>query len=144
MSATAVRLLLVEDNPGDVDLTREHLDAAGIPNELYVASDGQQALDFLRDEASPKPQMILLDLNLPKVDGKSVLRVLKADARLRRIPVMVFSSSRAESDIHDSYDLGASCYVPKPVDLEGFEQVVRAVESFWLNVVSLPSLRHVT
>lgn len=139
MNAGAIRILLVEDNPGDVDLTREEFAATKVSHELDVVTDGQQALDFLRGPGNPRPDLVLLDLNLPKLDGKAVLREVKSDDALRAIPVIVLSSSKADADVRAVYELGASCYVPKPVDLAGFEKVVRAVEQFWFNVVKLPN-----
>lgn len=139
MNAGAIRILLVEDNPGDVDLTREEFASTEVSHELDVVTDGQQALDFLRGSGNPRPDLVLLDLNLPKLDGKAVLREVKSDDALRSIPVIVLSSSKAESDVRAVYELGASCYVPKPVDLAGFETVVRAVEQFWFKVVKLPN-----
>ena len=141
-SVEPIEILLVEDSPADVDLTREALDEAKVHNRLNVVSDGVEALAFLRREgpfaAAPRPDLILLDLNLPKKDGREVLAEIKADEILRRIPVVVLTTSEAEEDIVRSYDLHANCYITKPVDLEAFLRVVAAIEGFWLAVVKLP------
>jgi CheY-like chemotaxis protein len=138
-----IEILLVEDSPADVDLTREALEDAKVRNNLHVASDGVEALAFLRREGRyagvPHPDLILLDLNLPKKDGREVLAEIKADPLLRRIPVVVLTTSEAEQDIIQSYDLHANCYVTKPVDLDAFMHVVRSIEDFWLAIVRLPS-----
>ena len=138
-----IEILLVEDSPADVDLTREALEDAKVHNSLHVASDGVEALAFLRREGryadAPHPDLILLDLNLPKKDGREVLAEIKADPLLRRIPVVVLTTSEAEQDILQSYDLHANCYVTKPVDLDAFIHVVRSIEDFWLAIVRLPS-----
>ena len=138
-----IEILLVEDSPADVDLTREALEDAKVHNNLHVASDGVEALAFLRREGryvdAPHPDLILLDLNLPKKDGREVLAEIKADPLLRRIPVVVLTTSDAEQDILRSYDLHANCYVTKPVDLDAFIHVVRSIEDFWLAIVRLPS-----
>jgi CheY-like chemotaxis protein len=138
-----IEILLVEDSPADVDLTREALEDAKVHNNLHVASDGVEALAFLRREGryldAPHPDLILLDLNLPRKDGREVLAEIKADPRLRRIPVVVLTTSEAEQDILQSYDLHANCYVTKPVDLDAFMHVVRSIEDFWLAIVRLPS-----
>jgi CheY-like chemotaxis protein len=135
-------ILLVEDNPGDVRLTRETLKEGKIHTHLSVAGDGEEALAFLRrqgpHEAAVRPDLILLDLNLPRKSGREVLAEIKADEHLRRIPVVVLTSSQAERDIAESYDLCANCYVTKPVDLDQFIKVVRSIEDFWLTVVKLP------
>jgi CheY-like chemotaxis protein len=140
--ATPFDVLLVEDNPGDVDLTREALEDAKMYIRLSVVSDGEQALAFLRREGAyadaPRPDLIFLDLNLPRLDGRGVLAAVKQDPDLRRIPVVVLTSSAAEQDIVRAYELNANCYVTKPVDLEQFITVVRSVEQFWLTVVKLP------
>jgi two-component system, chemotaxis family, response regulator Rcp1 len=141
--ARPVEILLVEDNPGDVRLTREALREGKVSNRLHVAADGEEALAFLRREGehadAVRPDLILLDLNLPKKDGRQVLAEVKADPALRQIPVVILTSSQAEEDICRSYDLHANCYVTKPVDLDQFMTVVRAVEDFWLAIVRLPS-----
>lgn len=139
-----VEILLVEDNPGDARLTQEALREGKIRNNLYHARDGVEALAFLRREAGfsnvPRPDIILLDLNLPRKDGREVLAELKQDARLRSIPVVVLTTSEAERDIVRSYELHANCYITKPVDLEKFIAVVSAIEDFWLAIVKLPPL----
>ena len=137
-----IEILLVEDNPGDVRLTVEALKEGKVRNRLNVASDGVEALAFLRREDrfrdAPRPDLILLDLNLPRKDGREVLAVIKDDPRLRRIPVVVLTTSKAEEDVLNSYDLHASCYVTKPVDLDQFMNVIRSIDDFWLSVVRLP------
>lgn len=140
-----IDILLVEDNPGDVELTREGLAEGKIYNNLWVAENGEQALDFLyrRGDHSnaPRPDLILLDLNLPGTTGHEVLEVIKDDPELRAIPVVILTSSGAEEDIARSYNLHANCYVTKPVDFNQFSKVVRSVESFWFTVVKLPPRR---
>ena len=146
MSDTAfgrpAEILLVEDNPGDVRLTQEALKEAKVRNNIYVAMDGEDAMAFLRQEGqyaeAPRPDLILLDLNLPRKNGREVLREIKSDADMRRIPVVVLTTSRAEEDIIKAYDLNANCYVTKPVDLDQFVHVVRSIEDFWLTIVKLP------
>ena len=137
-----VQILLVEDSPGDIRLTREVLRDAKIANELHIVGDGDAAMKFLRreDEHSdaPRPDLILLDLNLPRKDGREVLGELKEDAELHRIPVIVLTTSAAEQDILRSYDLQAACYITKPIDLDEFIAVVRSIEAFWLSIVRLP------
>ena len=137
-----IEILLVEDNPGDVRLTKEALKEGKVCNKLHVAEDGDKALAFLRQGGSyagaPRPDLILLDLNLPKRDGRELLAEIKTDPSLRRIPVVILTTSRAEEDILKTYDLHANCYITKPVDLEQFIGVVKAVEDFWLTVVKLP------
>ena len=141
-SLQGIEILLVEDNPGDVRLTREALKDGKIVNNLHVAEDGVEALAFLRREGKSRdavrPELILLDLNLPKKDGREVLAEIKADEDLRRIPVVILTSSAAEQDIVKSYNLHANCYVTKPVDLDQFINVVKSIEYFWLTVVRLP------
>jgi len=136
-------ILLVEDNPADVDLTQESLEASRILSNLHVTSDGVEAMDFLyqRNEYSdaPEPDLVLLDLNLPRKDGRDVLRECKQDDRLRRIPIVVLTSSEAEADIARAYDLHANSYVVKPVDLDGFLEILQGLEAFWLRVVTLPT-----
>jgi CheY-like chemotaxis protein len=138
-----IEILLVEDNPGDVRLTIEALKDGKVSNRLHVVKDGVEALVFLRQEgpyaAAPRPDVILLDLNLPKKDGRQVLEEIKADEHLRRIPVVVLTTSSSEQDILRTYDLHANCYITKPVDLEQFIDVVRGIEDFWLTVVKLPN-----
>ena len=143
---TPIEILLVEDSPSDIDLTREALEDTRVRNNLSVVTDGVEALAFLRREGkyadAPHPDLILLDLNLPKKDGREVLAEIKADEHLRRIPVVVLTSSQAEKDIAASYDLNANCYVTKPVDLEKFIVVVKSIDVFWLTVVTLPPSGH--
>lgn len=137
--------LLVEDNPGDVRLTREALKESKLRNRLNIVGDGVEALAFLRREgkyaSAPRPDLVLLDLNLPRKDGREVLAEIKADPALKRIPVVIITSSEAEQDVLASYDLHVNCYVSKPVDLEQFIKVVRSIETFWLTIVKLPSDR---
>ncbi|MDE3075448.1 MAG: response regulator [Chloroflexota bacterium] len=143
MTPRPVEVLLVEDNPGDVRLTIEALKDGKIRNNLHVASDGVEALEFLRSQGkyagAERPDLILLDLNLPKKDGREVLAEIKEDAGLASIPVVILTTSKAEEDILRSYALQANCYVTKPVDLDQFLSVVKAIEHFWLSVVTLPS-----
>ena len=138
-----VQVLLVEDNPGDVRLTKEALKEGKLLNQLTVVGDGVEALSFLRKEGryadAVQPELILLDLNLPKKDGREVLAEIKADPNLRRIPVVVLTTSSSEEDILKIYDLHANCYITKPVDLEQFMGVVKSIEDFWVSVVKLPS-----
>jgi len=137
-----IHVLLVEDNPADADLTRETLETSKLHVELSVAVDGVQALEFLRRKGrfatAPRPDLILLDLNLPKKDGRETLAEIKADDDFRQIPIVVLTSSDAERDVAQSYALGANCYVTKPVDLRAFQTIVQAVEDFWFFVVKLP------
>jgi CheY-like chemotaxis protein len=138
-----VEILLVEDNPGDARLTREALKEGKIRNSLHHAIDGVEAMAFLRREDkyqdAPVPDIVLLDLNLPRKDGREVLSEMKQDPRLRSIPVVVLTTSEAEQDIVRTYELHANCYITKPVDLEKFIEIIRAIEDFWLAVVRLPS-----
>lgn len=140
-----MEVLLVEDNPGDVRLTREALAASPIQSTLRVVHDGEEAVLFLRGQGAyalaPRPDLILLDFNLPKKDGSEVLAVIKADAHLRSIPVVVLTTSDAARDIERAYDLHANCYVTKPLELDRFLDVVRSVSEFWLNLVKLPEGR---
>lgn len=137
-----IDILLVEDNAADVRLTEEILTDSKVHNNLMVANDGAEALQCLRQQGkfkrSPRPDLILLDLNLPVKDGREVLAEIKADANLRRIPVVILTTSKAEEDILKTYDLHANCYITKPVDLEQFVTVVRYIEDFWLAIVRLP------
>jgi len=137
-----IEILLVEDNPGDVRLTREALKDAKVLNNLHVADDGFVALAILKRQGEYKnairPDLILLDLNLPKKDGREVLGEIKADPGLRQIPVVILTTSKAEEDILKTYDLHANCYITKPVDLEKFIEVISAIEDFWLSIVKLP------
>ena len=141
-AAPPVEILLVEDNPGDVRLTKEALKEGKVYNNLHWAKDGVEALEFLKRQGkhakAPRPDIILLDLNLPKKDGREVLAVVKNDADLKHIPVVVLTTSEAEEDVLKSYSLHANCYVTKPVDLEKFIQVVQSIDRFWLTVVTLP------
>jgi len=134
--------LLVEDNPGDVRLTQEALKNHKVKNNLHVVPDGEEAMDFLyrrgKHQNAPRPDIILLDLNLPKKDGREVLAEIKSDPDLKTIPVVVITSSEAEQDIVKSYNLNANCYVTKPVDLNQFIKVVQSVNDFWLTIVKLP------
>ncbi|WP_339104726.1 response regulator [Haloterrigena salinisoli] len=136
------QILLVEDNPGDVRLTEEAFKQGRIENDLHVVSDGNEALEFLYQrgeyEDAPRPDLILLDLNLPRKDGEDVLEELKGDQELRSIPVIVLTSSRAEEDVVRSYELHANAYLTKPVDPDDFIETVRAFEKFWFSVVRLP------
>ena len=137
-----VEILLVEDNPGDVRLTRETLKDSKLLNRMSVVDNGVEALAFLRREGkyvdAPRPDLILLDLNLPKKDGREVLAEIKTDEQLRRIPVVVLTTSSAEVDIANTYDLHANCYITKPVNLYQFCGVVKAIEEFWFTIVKLP------
>jgi CheY-like chemotaxis protein len=137
-----IEILLVEDSPSDTDLTLEALKDFKVRNHVSVVEDGVQALQFLRREApfaqAPRPDLIMLDLNLPRKDGREVLAVIKADERLRTIPIVVLTTSRAEQDILRAYQLNANCYITKPVDFNQFLEVVRSIETFWLFVVALP------
>ena len=132
-----VHILLVEDNPGDVRLTMEALKESQFPSTLHVARDGVEAMDYLRNVALP--DLILLDLNLPRRSGREVLTEIKADPALRRIPVMVLSTSRSDADVQFSYDHHANCYIQKPMELDRFFDVVRSIEQFWCSVASLPA-----
>lgn len=138
-----VEILLVEDNPGDVRLTKEALKEGKVSNNLHVTMDGMEALAFLRKEGEfsdvPTPDLILLDLNLPKKDGREVLADIKEDPALKRIPVVILTTSTAEEDIFKTYNLHANCYITKPVDLEQFIKVVKAIDDFWLSMVKLPT-----
>jgi CheY-like chemotaxis protein len=137
-----IRVLLVEDNPGDADLTKETLESGKLHLHIEVVNDGAKAIDYLLGrppyEARVTPDLILLDLNLPRVDGRGVLAAARADEALRAIPVVILTSSDAEQDIVKSYELGANCYVTKPVGIEAFQQIVRSVANFWFTVVRLP------
>lgn len=136
-------ILLVEDNPGDVDLTLEALEEAKLRNNVHVAIDGVEAMAFLRREEEygsvPRPDLILLDLNLPRKDGREVLKEVKEDPTLRRIPVVVLTTSEAEQDILDAYEYRANAYIVKPVDFERFFRTIQTLEDFWLTVVRLPN-----
>lgn len=142
-STRSIRILLVEDNPGDARLAREALKDGKLVNEMHHVVDGVEAIDFLRNQGAylraPRPDLILLDLNLPRKDGREVLAEVKADADLRTIPVVVLTTSESDQDILRSYDLQANCYISKPVDFDKFVEVVRAIGDFWFTVVRLPS-----
>jgi chemotaxis family two-component system response regulator Rcp1 len=142
MIGRLIEILLVEDNPGDVRLTREALREGHVRINLSVAKDGADALAMLRHEPphgeTPRPDLVLLDLNLPKLDGRQVLAEMKSDPDLRRIPVVVLTTSKAEADVLRSYDLHANSYITKPVDFEQFIKVVHSIEEFWLSIVTLP------
>ena len=137
-----INILLVEDNPADADLTCEKLEASKILTEISIVKDGVEAMDFLLRKSPyenvKQPDLILLDLNLPRKDGRQVLAEIKAIPRLKRIPVVVLTSSKAEEDIIKTYDLHANAYVTKPVDLAGFGKIVKAIEGFWFSVVRYP------
>jgi CheY-like chemotaxis protein len=137
-----IRILLVEDDPGDVVITAEAFDQIDMVHELHTVSDGEAALEFLRREGvyrdAHRPDLVLLDLNLPRLDGRGVLASVKADPDLRTIPVVVFSTSVAEEDIAGSYDLHANAYVSKPVDLDAFIKAVRGIDEFFGSIVRLP------
>ncbi len=137
-----IEILLVEDSPGDADLAREALETTKVRNTLHVVRDGEEAMDFLRRKGkwanAPRPGLVLLDLNLPKMDGRQVLAEIKQDPDLRRIPVVILTISKEEADVLRSYDLHANCYITKPIDLGQFLEVVRSIEEFWLTIVRLP------
>ena len=137
-----IEILLVEDNPGDVRLTKEALKEGKVYSNLHTVKDGVEAMEFLRRQGkykdAPRPDIILLDLNLPRKDGRGVLADVKQDPALRNIPVVVLTSSQAEQDIVRAYELHANCYVTKPVDLDQFVKIVRSIEQFWFTVVKLP------
>jgi CheY-like chemotaxis protein len=137
-----IEILLIEDNPGDARLTQEAMRAAKMTNVLHVVEDGVQAMEFLRQRSrfkdAPRPDLILLDLNLPKKDGRAVLAEVKADPDLRRIPVVVLTTSRSEEDVMQAYDMHANAYVTKPVNLDQFMRIVALIDEFWLKVVTLP------
>jgi two-component system, chemotaxis family, response regulator Rcp1 len=141
-SGKPIEILLVEDDPGDVRLTMEALKTAKVLNRLSVALDGVEALAFLRKQGkfarAPFPDLILLDLNLPRKDGRAVLAEIKADPHLRRVPVVVLTTSQDEQDIFQAYDTHANCYITKPVDLKQFLSVVESIDTFWLSIVKLP------
>jgi CheY-like chemotaxis protein len=143
LTGEPIRILLVEDNPGDARLTTEALNEAKVRNQVTVVEDGEEAMAFLRRAGrhadAQRPDIILLDLNLPKKDGREVLAEIKQDPDLKRIPVVIMTTSAAEEDIVRSYNLHANCYVTKPVDLDQFAKVVRSLDDFWLTIVRLPS-----
>ena len=137
-----IEILMVEDNPGDVRLTVEALKEGKVRNNFHTVEDGVEAMAFLRREGRyaevPRPDLVLLDLNLPKMNGREVLAEIKEDPDLRRIPVVILTVSQAEQDIVKSYNLHANCYITKPVDLDQFLEVVKSIENFWLTMVKLP------
>jgi CheY-like chemotaxis protein len=141
-----IEVLLVEDNAGDIRLTREAFKDARLHIHLSVALDGLEAMAFLNREgdhaAAPRPDLILLDLNLPKKNGREVLEEIKNNPALQSIPVVILTTSSSEADVHRSYQLHANCYISKPVSLEGFLSVVKSIDAFWLTVVKLPHERH--
>ncbi len=141
-AGTPIEILLVEDSAGDVRLTKEVLDEASVHNTLQVVQDGVEAMAFLRREGvyadAPAPDLILLDLNLPRKTGHEVLAEIKQDPALKRIPVVVLTTSVAERDILEAYGLHANCYITKPIDLDRFIHVVKSIEDFWLTIVKLP------
>lgn len=138
-----IDILMVEDNPGDVQLTREALEDCKMCNHLHVVEDGEEAIKFLKQQGSfdqsPTPDLIILDLNLPKKDGREVLTEIKADDHLKTIPVVVLTTSKSEEDVLKSYALHANCYITKPIDLEQFIEVVHSIEHFWIGIVALPN-----
>ncbi len=138
-----IEILMVEDNPGDVQLTREALEDCKMCNHLHVVEDGEQAIDFLKRTGdfgdSPRPDLIILDLNLPKKDGREVLQEIKSDDELKTIPVVVLTTSKSEEDVLKSYKLHANCYITKPIELEQFIEVVHSIEHFWMGIVALPT-----
>jgi two-component system, chemotaxis family, response regulator Rcp1 len=142
MSIKIIEILLVEDNPGDARLAKEALKDAKVNNKLHWVEDGVEAMKFLRNEGKyslePRPDVILLDLNLPKKNGQEVLTEIKMDEKLKRIPVVVLTVSKADEDILKSYDLHANCYITKPIDFDQFIKVVKSIENFWLTIVKLP------
>jgi CheY-like chemotaxis protein len=143
LTARPIEILLVEDNPGDVRLTQEALKDAKVANTMHVVEDGVAALDFLYRrgayEAVPRPDLILLDLNLPRKNGREVLKQIKQDEQLKCIPVVILTTSQADDDISWAYKLHANCYITKPVEFAQFIRVVRAIEEFWFTIVTLPS-----
>lgn len=142
MTGKEIDILLVEDDDGDVELTRAALSESKLALKLHVVTDGEQALKFLRGEPpyqdAPRPDLMILDLNLPRVDGREVLKIVKGDRVLKSIPVCVVTTSDAEVDVLKSYGLGANCYVTKPIGLDMFVRVIKAIEDFWLTIVRLP------
>jgi chemotaxis family two-component system response regulator Rcp1 len=137
-----IEILLVEDNPGDVDLAKAALEDGKVRNVLHTVGDGEEAMNFLRRRGkhkdAPRPDLVLLDLNLPKKDGREVLAEIKADPELKRIPVVILTISRDEEDVLKSYNLHANCFITKPLDLNQFVKVVKSIEDFWLTIVMLP------
>jgi CheY-like chemotaxis protein len=142
MASEPIEILLVEDNPAEIRLTVEGLKEGRIANRLHSVTDGDMALDFLYRrgayKSAPRPDLILLDLNLPGIDGRTVLRQIKEDPELKVTPIVIITSSEAESDIIKSYEAHANCFISKPIDFAGFAQVIRSIENFWFTVVRLP------
>lgn len=143
MNKESVKILLVEDNPGDIELTKEAFIEAKFTNDLLIARDGEEALDFLFKRNNFKdaetPDIILLDLNLPKIDGREVLEEIKQSQGLKHIPVIILTSSQAEKDVLESYNLNANCYIVKPFNTDSFADIVKSIEHFWIEIVRLPS-----
>jgi len=141
-NTNSIEILLVEDSPGDQRLTMEALKEGKINNNLYIVEDGEEAIAFLKKEAPftsvPKPDLILLDLNLPKMNGQEVLEIIKADEDLKRIPVVILTTSQSDEDILNAYNLNANCYITKPVDFDQFIHVVNKIQEFWFTIVKLP------
>jgi len=141
-NTNSIEILLVEDSPGDQRLTKEALKEGKINNTLYIVEDGEEAIAFLRKQEPfknvPKPDLILLDLNLPKMNGQEVLKIIKADEKLKRIPVVILTTSQADEDILTAYNLNANCYITKPVDFDQFIHVVNKIQEFWFTIVKLP------
>ena len=139
-----VQILLVEDNPGDIRLTQEALKEGNLSNNLNVVKDGVEAVAYLKQEreyaGKPMPDLILLDLNLPKMDGREVLEEIKSDSQLKRIPVVVLTTSNAEQDVLKSYNLHVNCYINKPVDFDKFFDIIQKIEDFWLSTAILPTM----
>ncbi len=137
-----IEILLAEDNPGDVLLTQESLAESKVHNSLHVVKDGVEALEFVRRQGryadAPRPDLVLLDLNMPRKDGREVLEELKADEDLKRIPVVILTTSDQEEDVLRAYNAHANCYITKPIDLEQFMKVIKTIEAFWLQIVKLP------
>jgi len=137
-----IQILLVEDSPGDIRLTQEAMKNGKVRNQLHVVQDGVEAMEFLRQVGkyadAPRPDIVLLDLNLPRKDGRTVLQEMKEDGNLRRIPVVILTTSDDEHDILRSYDLHANCYITKPIELKQFVMIVQTIENFWFQIVKLP------
>ena len=138
-NTNSIEILLVEDSPGDQRLTKEALKEGKINNNLYIVEDGEEAIAFLKKQPPfttvPKPDLILLDLNLPKMNGQEVLKIIKADENLKRIPVVILTTSQADEDILNAYNLNANCYITKPVDFDQFIHVVNKIQEFWFTIV---------
>ena len=141
-NTNSIEILLVEDSPGDQRLTKEALKEGKINNNLYIVEDGEEAIAFLKKHEPftkvPRPDLILLDLNLPKMNGQEVLKIIKADENLKRIPVVILTTSQADEDILNAYNLNANCYITKPVDFDQFIHVVNKIQEFWFTIVKLP------